>query len=143
MKLIKTCFILLFYLLSAHVSAEQMEKLGNFEVHYIAFGSTFITPEIARAYKLERSKYNGLINISILDTTQRGKPSVKAKVTGFGKNLLGHKKDLNFKEIVEGDAVYYIAQIRYTNEEMFLFNIDIDTEKTDHKLTFSQKFYVD
>jgi hypothetical protein len=30
------------------VSAENMKKLGSMNVHYMAIGSTFFTPEIAK-----------------------------------------------------------------------------------------------
>ena len=49
--------------------AEQKEVMGDWNVHYIAFGSGFLTPEIAKNYGITRSKYNGVVNISVLKTT--------------------------------------------------------------------------
>ena len=53
------------------VHAENMKKMGDINVHYIALGSTFLTPEIAKAYGIERSRYKGLVNIAVLDNTRR------------------------------------------------------------------------
>ena len=55
------------FMLTATVNAENMKKLNDLNVHYIAIGSTFLTPEIAKAYGIERSRYKGLVNIAVLD----------------------------------------------------------------------------
>ena len=49
------------------VVAEQKKTLGNWDIHYIAFNSTFLTPDVARAANLSRNKTNAIINISVLD----------------------------------------------------------------------------
>ena len=67
-------FSLSFFVMS-NVSAENMKKLGSMNVHYMAIGSTFFTPEIAKVYGITRSRYNGLINISVLDNTSTGDSS--------------------------------------------------------------------
>ena len=41
------------FMLNAH--AENMKKLEHLDVHYMAFGATFLTPKIAKAYGIERS----------------------------------------------------------------------------------------
>jgi hypothetical protein len=125
------------------VSAENMKKLGSMNVHYMAIGSTFFTPEIAKAYGITRSRYNGLINISVLDNSQKGNPAKTVSLTGQAKNNLGQFKDLDFKEVKEGDAIYYLAQVNYSNEETIHFDIMINDGKDKQQLKFSQKFYVD
>ncbi|HCM48406.1 MAG TPA: DUF4426 domain-containing protein [Colwellia sp.] len=125
------------------VNAENMKKLGSMNVHYMAIGSTFFTPEIAKAYGITRSRYNGLINISVLDNSQKGNPAKTVSLTGQAKNNLGQFKDLDFKEVKEGDAIYYLAQVNYSNEETIHFDIMINDGKDKQQLKFSQKFYVD
>ncbi len=124
-------------------NAENMKKMGDINVHYIALGSTFLTPEIAKAYNIERSRYKGLVNISVLDNTQEGKPSKTVIINGKARNDVGQIKSLDFTEVVEGDAVYYLAQVSYTNEETIYFDINITDKGQQHNLKFSQKFYVD
>jgi hypothetical protein len=130
-------------LVMTSVSAENMKKLGSMNVHYMAIGSTFFTPEIAKAYGITRSRYNGLINISVLDNSQKGNPAKTVSLTGKAKNNLGQFKDLDFIEIKEGDAIYYLAQVNYSNEETLHFDILINDGKDKQQLKFSQKFYVD
>ncbi|WP_413400784.1 DUF4426 domain-containing protein [Pseudoalteromonas sp. KJ71-7] len=145
-RLIKFCFIaclaLAFNAHSAQEQGAQYKELGPWQVHYIAFPSTFIQPQIAKAYDLERSGYKGIVNISILKS-DADKAAQKATLQGTAKNLLGNKQTLNFKEIVEGDSIYYLAQVDYTNEEILRFEIEIQQGNQFQTLKFKQKFYVD
>ncbi|WP_286235315.1 DUF4426 domain-containing protein [Thalassotalea sediminis] len=140
----KICItVLLALLICTSAAAENMKKLGKMNVHYMAIGATFLTPEVARTYGIERSKYNGLINISVLDNTIEGMPAQKVKITGTAKNLLGQDKVLNFIEVVEGNAIYYLAQVKYRNDETIRFNLTISNDKESHQLSFKQKFYAE
>ncbi|TMP47336.1 DUF4426 domain-containing protein [Pseudoalteromonas sp. S1688] len=145
-RLIKFCFIaclaLAFNAHSAQEQGAQYKELGPWQVHYIAFPSTFIQPQIAKAYGLERSGYKGIVNISILKN-DTDKTAQKATLQGTARNLLGNKQSLNFKEVVEGDSVYYLAQVDYTNEEILRFEIEIQQGNQFQTLKFQQKFYVD
>jgi hypothetical protein len=140
-KLLITLSLSLFMMTS--VSAENMKKLGSMNVHYMAIGSTFFTPEIAKAYGITRSRYNGLINVSVLDNSQKGTPAKTVSLSGKAKNNLGQFKDLDFKEVKEGNAIYYLAQVNYNNEETLHFDIMINDGKEKQQLKFSQIFYVD
>lgn len=124
-------------------SAENMKKMDDINIHYIALNSTFLTPEIAKSYGLERSRYKGLVNISVLDNTQKGNPAKTVIMTGKARNDVGQIKSLEFTEVKEGDAVYYLAQVSYANEETIYFDINISDKGKQHNLKFSQKFYVD
>ncbi len=128
---------------TTHASAENMKKLGSMNVHYMALGSTFFTPEIAKAYGITRSRYNGLINISVLDNSKTDNPAKTVSISGQAKNNLGQFKTLEFTEVKEGDAIYYLAQIKYSNEETLHFTLAINDGKEQQTLKFSQKFYVD
>lgn len=126
-----------------HASAENMQKLGSMDVHYMAIGSTFFTPEIAKVYGITRSRYNGLINISVLDNTKVGNPAKTVSISGTAKNNLGQFKTIEFTEVKEGNAIYYLAQVKYHNEETIHFTLAINDGKEQQTLKFSQKFYVD
>ncbi|MBH0070601.1 DUF4426 domain-containing protein [Pseudoalteromonas sp. NZS127] len=137
-----TCLAFTFNAHSEQVSGAQYKELGQWQVHYIAFPSTFVQPKIAQAYRLERSGYKGIVNISIL-ANDTNNTAQKAVLKGTAKNLLGNKQTLNFKEVIEGDAIYYLAQVNYTNEEVLRFEIEIQQDSQFQKLQFQQKFYVD
>lgn len=78
-------------------------------------------PQVAKAYDIKRSGINALINIAVLDNRQAGKPAVTATLTGEARNLLGVRKPLTFREVREGDAIYYLAELRFANEENYTF----------------------
>lgn len=144
MKTLNVLIALLFTLLVVNTSfAENMKKLGSMNVHYMAIGSTFFTPEIASMYGITRSRYNGLINISVLDNSKAGHPAKTVAISGQAKNNLGQFKPLAFQEVKEGDAIYYLAQVNYNNEETLHFTLKINDGKEQQTLKFSQKFYVD
>ncbi|USD32894.1 MULTISPECIES: DUF4426 domain-containing protein [Vibrio] len=124
--------------------ADQFKTIKDVEVHYSAFNSTFLTPQVARSYKLKRNGYSAIINISVLDNYQAGKPAITAKVSGSAKNLIGQTKTLEFREIKEGSAIYYLAEFPISEEENLTFDIDVNAgNKGTGRLKFTQKFYVE
>ncbi|GAB3011167.1 DUF4426 domain-containing protein [Bowmanella dokdonensis] len=141
MKLLKFLPLLAWLWMPSVAQAEQMVKLGDWDVHYMALTSSFLTPEVARTYGIQRSKYNALINISVLDA-QSKKPQ-NLVVEGVAKNLLGTTKKLNFKEIIEGEAIYYIAVLPFRDQEQYNFIIELSDGNQQEVLSFRQKFYAD
>lgn len=121
--------------------AEIKKDLGDWEVHYIALTSTFLTPEIARANNIVRSSKNALINISVLD--KRSKEAQMVEIRGTARNLLGTTKTLTFKQVNEGDAIYYLASVSFTNKEVLRFDIDISQGNSNQNLKFQQTMYVE
>ncbi|WP_019675411.1 DUF4426 domain-containing protein [Arsukibacterium perlucidum] len=134
-------FAILMVLVSMGLKAEQKKKLGDWDVHYIAFPATFLTPEIAVENDIQRSKFNGVINISVLDSTSQQAQQVT--IRGTAKDLVGRQRKLEFNQVVEGDAVYYLATVPYQNEQLYNFIIDISQGNQQQQLTFSHTFYVD
>ena len=131
---------LLALLMTLPLRAEQMKELGPWQVHYNAFTSSFLTPEVAKTYGLERSRYNGIINIAVQD--KQGKAQA-VSVTGEAKNLTGTIRNLSFQEVKEGDAIYYLATLPYRNEDTYQFTLKIMGGGQQQILTFQQTFYVD
>ncbi|KXI23320.1 DUF4426 domain-containing protein [Photobacterium sanguinicancri] len=139
----------MFFLLSALLfsalpaQAEQLKNIGELEVHYSSFPSTFLTPEVASTYRIQRSRYSAIVNVTVLDKSQQGKPAVAAVLSGTARNLLGNEKRLSFREVREGKAIYYIAEISHANEESLKFNIDVSQNGTNGTINFKQTFFVD
>lgn len=134
-------FSILLALLSMSVHAEIKKDLGDWEVHYIALTSTFLSPEIARANNIVRSSKNALINISVLD--KRTKDAQTVKISGIARNLLGTTKELSFEQVKEGSAIYYLASVSFTHNEVLRFDIDINQGKVNQNLKFQQTMYVE
>lgn len=144
-NILQTCLfiILVSFSLNGNVFAENMKKMGSMQIHYMAINATFLTPKIAKAYNVERSRFNGLINISVLDDTLKSTPAKAVSIRGKARNDIGQIKTLEFDEVKEGDAIYYLAQVKYSDEETYYFDITISDGKETHQLKFKQKFYVD
>lgn len=135
--------LLLLLTASVNAASDSVKEFKDWQVHYIAFPSTFAQPEAAKAIGFKRRGNNAFVNISILDKNDdmRG---VKTKVTGAAKNLLGQNKTLNFIEVDEGKAVYYMAEVSHSNEETLRFTINIARPNGgSYQVKFEQKLYVD
>ncbi|QFI39867.1 DUF4426 domain-containing protein [Moritella marina ATCC 15381] len=139
--LFKSLLLSMTLLISATANAEQMQKLGDWDVHYIAFPSTFLTADVASEYDIDRSKYLGIINISVLDSDSLKAQSVKMTVTA--RNLLGNIRELEVREIREQDAIYYIAEVPHRNEETYRIKVTLSSGNQTQELKFQQGFYVD
>lgn len=115
-------------------------EFDGFEVHYIVIPTVFLSREIASQYDLVRGKAWSLVNISVLDDV--GSPR-KARVRGSYRNLIDQTYDLDFREVVEDTAVYYLAPVKHTDEDIFRFTllIDIPGEDKPLEVKFTQKMY--
>ena len=121
--------------------AEQAQTLGQWEVHYIVLNSTFLQPDIARQYGVQRSKYNAFVNISVLD--KDSKEAQDVDVRGVATNLLGNSKELSFKKVQEQQAIYYLAQLSFRNRETFRFEITVQHGNEQQTLKFKQELVID
>ena len=132
-------------LISTNIFAENSKTFGDYVIHYNAFRSDTLTPEIAKAYSLTRRNNRMIVNITVQKKNGDVSKPVKAKVTGFASNLTGQLKDLEFKEIHDGEAIYYLAQSQVANRETLKFDITATPagEKLVAKLNFKQQFYTD
>lgn len=143
LKGIITLFTLLL-LSTQSVLAEQKERFGDYEVHYSAFTSTFLTPDIAKQYGIVRSKAIGVINISVLKKSENGifEP-VPAQLEGMRTNDIQQQQFLAFRRVKEGKAIYYLAEMQFMEGEVLVFNISATPEGQARplKLRFSQTFY--
>lgn len=124
---------------------EQKQVFGEYEVHYIALNSSFLTPEVAKAYDIPRSRKLAFFNISVLKKQSDGQlpAPVRAKLVGTAKNLIGQSMALEFSEVRETDAIYYIAPFRFDEEETYRIKLDVTPEGSNRTLNvkFSQRLY--
>jgi hypothetical protein len=134
-----TFAVVLMFFSQAH--AEQKQVLGNWDVHYIALNTTFLSPEVAKQYGIVRSRFNALINISVLDRKDKSAQSVI--LTGEAKNLIGVIKKLTFKQVKEGKAIYYLAALPFSDLEQYRISININDGIEQKTLKFQHKFYAD
>ena len=115
--------IALLALVAGIANAEQFEQYGPWRVHYIAFNASLLSATIAERYGIVRGRNKGLVNITAVGTAGRGE---RAGVTGRYRNLLGQSYALDFREIDDGDAVYYLAAFDFDNAETLRFEVLLD-----------------
>lgn len=134
---------LLFCLLLMPLSAlaERMERFNDYEIHFNAMPTTRLQPEVAQAYDLQRSRVQGLVMVTVI---QDGSP-VAASVRGNAYTDSGQQRDINFRQVREGDAVYNLGTYRIGNLETLRFELSVRPEMGDraHALGFRERFFVD
>ena len=122
-------------------AAEQMQRFGDFEAHYVVFPSTFLQSEIAHQYGLRRGPGLAVVNLSVLDAAGQG---AACAIAGHSRNLLGQISPLTFKEVREGDAIYYLAEVRHADQEVLRFSLTITpADASPFDLNFQQRLYAE
>lgn len=116
---------------------ERKEVFGDVTVHYSAFTSSMLQPDIAAATGLTRSKNQGVLNVAVLKAS---KPAT-AVVSGTVQDLTGRSNPLSFKQITDQGAVYYIAQFKIEQAETLTFDLNVETGGVSHKLSFNQEVF--
>lgn len=111
---------------AAEAATVSSRDFGNYVVHFNALSTDQLTAEIAKNYNIVRSKNRAMLNVSILKKAAgtTGVP-VTGTVSAQAANLNGQLKDVNIREIREGDAIYYIADIPVSNGETLVFTVDV------------------
>jgi len=140
--------LLTLIMLSAPFSAvaENSTTVGGFTVHYNALTTSTLTPEVAKAYGIQRSKYRGMLNVSVIKekegTTGTPVPGrVQAKILA----LTGQGTSLAMREIKEQRAVYYIGEFPIQDQEKVNFAIEVTPEGTSETfiVKMEQQFFTD
>jgi len=130
--------VLTFALACAPASAQQSERFGPFELHYSVVNTTFIDPAIAASYGITRGKKRAFINLAVREHSGATAAPRSMLITGRTWDLL-QRQTLEFREIREGEAIYYIAEFRFINEEWRFFEIDFRPDGADETYTFKFK----
>jgi hypothetical protein len=126
--------------LSLPALAERKVSFADLEVHYNALNSSFLQPDVAAAKELVRSKNQGVLNIAIL---KAGKAST-GNVTGSIKDLASREQPLTFRQVSEGEAIYYLAQFPITHHEQLRFSINLSVAGGEsHSFEFNQEVFPD
>ena len=114
---------LLLSLIAALAPAEQFKQFGDWRVHYIAFNASLLSPEVAERYAIVRGRNKGLLNISAIGPSRS---SEKVRIEGRFLNLLDQSFPLDFREIEDNGAVYYLAAFDFQNAEVLRFEITVE-----------------
>lgn len=142
--------LLFIIMLAAGVTQAEQKRVfdgpdgSEYEVHYNAFTSTFLEADIAKQYDLIRSKALGVLNVSVIRRNADGsRKAVGSVVQATQTNELQQQQNLSFKQVVEGEAIYYLAQFQFAEGKYLRFDLTLYPEgSTDPlKLRFNQALY--
>jgi hypothetical protein len=144
-ELIKAFLVVLILSLSGSINASDgVEEFGNVKVFYNIVPTSTLTPAMAKLYKIQRAENMSYINISVRtkDSTLLGEP-VAATIDSTAVNEFGQTRFLEFREIKEPGAIYYIAILKHGDEETFQINADIivHNDYKLHKLSFKRQLF--
>lgn len=133
-------------MLATPAMGQQAEDIGDYLVHYNTFNTNRLTPDVARAYGIQRSGSRAMLNVTLIRKTGEGMGApASAQVEASAVNLTGQQRNLEMTEIRDQDAIYYIATFRVHNEERLNFSVRVRPESSDrvHEFSFWQQFYTD
>ena len=131
----------------AQISEELNYKdFGDYVLHYNAISTDQIAPTIAKSYDITRSPNRAMINVSILRKNEGAtgtavNATVKAKVV----NLTGQLKSVDMRLITEGEAIYYLGEVRIADGDTFKFELDVvpDGSERPIQVRFDRSFFND
>lgn len=130
-------------LFSLFSHAEQKKSFAEYDVHYSVVNTPFLSPEVASSYGITRGKNRAILMISVRKQLADGSNiEKKALVRGTSFDLI-HTINLDFNEIIENGAIYYIAEFTFNDKDLRRFDIKVqpDPNIDPYLLTFSQKIY--
>jgi hypothetical protein len=136
----------LLFFTSLNSWAENSTSFPGFTVHHNAISTDTLSPEIASQYHIQRSKYRGLLNVSVIQSVPgtTGKP-MEAIVMAKATNIRGQMISIPMRKIVEQDAIYYIGEFRIADQETLNFEVSVKPrgETRFQKVKLSQQFFID
>jgi hypothetical protein len=135
-----------FVLLATTGWAENSTSIPGFTIHHNAIPSASLEPDIAKQYGIQRSKYRGMLNVSVIKSVEgtTGESS-EAVVLAKANNIRGQLISIPMRKITEGDAIYYIGEFRIADQETLNFEIQVQPKGETRYYTakLSQEFFID
>lgn len=117
--------------------------IGDHVVHFSAMSTDQLTPEVARAFNIVRSKNRAMLTVSVLSKSDQ--KAVAATVSVDAVNLTGQLKNISMRKIEEGEAIYYVGEVAVANRETLVFDISVMPDGTGRasELRFKREFFTD
>lgn len=128
---------------SRTAGAQQSEMFGPYELHYSVVNTTFLSPEIAASYGIVRGEQRAILTLAVREHGADGSATRPMQIKGRTWDLI-QTQPLEFQQIREGQAVYYVAEFRFINEEWRFFEVDFRPEgaQQTHTFKFKHQLYI-
>jgi hypothetical protein len=131
---------------------ETSKSFGVYEVLYTVIPSATLLPEMAAEYHIVRANDQALVNVSVRKHLADGSDvALAATIKGTYSDLI-QAKNLEFREVKETGAIYYLAQLRFTDHETLRFDIKVNPVLKEGEtapigtpctVSFTRKFFVE
>ncbi|MBL3527490.1 MAG: DUF4426 domain-containing protein [gamma proteobacterium endosymbiont of Lamellibrachia anaximandri] len=134
------------FLLSLSAIAENSTSIPGYKIHHNAIPSASLDHGIANQYHIQRSKYRGMLNVSVIkevpDTTGK---AVSAIVLAKAVNIRGQLISIPMRKVSEPNAIYYIGEFRIADQETLNFTLEVKPEGETRFYTakLKQQFFID
>lgn len=100
-----------------------------------------LKPEIAERYAITRGPDRAMLNVSALN--KQGVAQA-VDIEASYENLLGQRFELPMREIREAQAIYYIGELKYTDQEVLRFTVAVQTaDGPKREVQFQQRVYLE
>ncbi|MGH8456956.1 MAG: DUF4426 domain-containing protein [Stenotrophobium sp.] len=139
-------FLLTILCLPGLVRADQAVRSGGYIVRYAALSSTSLTPEIARAYGIQRRANHALLIINTQRETTLGKTvAVTATASGSAADLMGNLQPLQLHASPQAGSGDLFAEFDTVNGEFLHFDLGVTPQGAAAPIAvkFQQQFYND
>ncbi|WP_148252558.1 DUF4426 domain-containing protein [Aidingimonas lacisalsi] len=126
--------------------AQQSKRVGDYQIHYSAVNTSFLSPDIASMHDIQRSKVLAMLNVSFLRDAGKGESEhVDAMVDGRIGGPSGQSEELAFRHVRDGEAHYQIATFRIREDAPMHFELDVtySPDEPPETVSFAQRFYID
>jgi len=137
--------IILLLSLSAfcHSTLAAEKRVGEYVIHYNAFASDFLSPEIAKLYGITRSRNIALLNVTVLREDQHGNQApADILVEASAVNLVNQLKSIQLRKIQDAGAIYHMGEFGVSDREALSFSILLrDQNKEITTIEFRQQFF--
>ena len=133
-------------LVALPVLAENSTKAGGYVIHHNAFSADTLSPDVAKAYGIQRSKYRGLLNVSVIkEEAGTTGASTPARVEVNTVNLTGQKSRIPMRELKDQGASYYFGEFPVQDQQTVSFVIDVTPEGSTetYSTKLSQQFFTE
>ncbi len=126
--------------------AQQSEMFGPYELHYSVVNTTFLEPQVAATYGIVRGDQRAILNLAVREHLDDGSQVARTmELRGVIRDLIQKEQSLQFQQVREGPAIYYLADFKFLNEEWLSFAVDFRPEGADRTYSFElkQQLYAD
>lgn len=122
---------------------QQSERFDQYELFYSVVNTRFLQPDVAATYKIKRGKKTAIINLAVREHVDSGSEPRPMLLRGRTWDLI-QGQPLEFQEVREGEAVYYIAEFGFINEEWRFFEVDFRPEGATqtYRFKFKHQLYI-